>query len=123
MNRKSIVVGILACSSMLFFSLNLVKDILLLALLLFFIGFMAQTVVLQNILAESTERSQLDQVFGFYFTLSYTLGSISSVIFGYIVDALGLGYAYIFIAAVTAVSILPALFITETRASLKVEQL
>jgi len=108
---------------MLFFSLNLVKDILLLALLLFFIGFMAQTVVLQNILAESTERSQLDQVFGFYFTLSYTLGSISSVIFGYIVDALGLGYAYIFIAAVTAVSILPALFITETRASLKVEQL
>lgn len=123
MNRKPIVVGILVCSSMLFFSLNLVKDILLLALLLFFIGFMAQTVVLQNILAESAEGSQLDQVFGFYFTLGFTLGSISSVIFGYIVDALGFGYAYIYIAAVTAVSILPALFITETRASLKVEQL
>jgi len=123
MNRKPIVVGILVCSSMLFFSLNLVKDILLLALLLFFIGFMAQTVVLQNILAESAEGSQLDQVFGFYFTLGFTLGSISSVIFGYIVDALGFGYAYIYIAAVTAVSLLPALFITETRASLKVEQL
>ncbi|MCW3978402.1 MAG: hypothetical protein NWF12_01515, partial [Candidatus Bathyarchaeota archaeon] len=82
---------------------------------LFLIGFMAQTVIMQSILADSIDRAQLDPVFGFYYTLGFTLGSVSSVIFAYVVEALGFDYGFTYIAAVTAVSIVPALFIRETK--------
>ena len=75
---------------------------------------MAQTVVMQGILADSIDRAQLDPVFGFYYTLGFTLGSISSVIFAYVVEVFGFHYGFTYIAAVTAVSIIPALFIKET---------
>jgi FSR family fosmidomycin resistance protein-like MFS transporter len=115
MPRKPLVICILALQCCLFYSLQLVKEIVLLAPLLFLIGFMAQTVIMQSILADSIDRAQLDPVFGFYYTLGFTLGSVSSVIFAYVVEALGFDYGFTYIAAVTAVSIVPALFIRETK--------
>ena len=119
MPRKPIIIGILALQCVLYYSLQHVRDIVLLAPLLFLIGFMAQTVVMQSILADSIDRAQLDPVFGFYYTLGFTLGSVSSVIFAYVVEVLGFSYGFTYIAAVTAVSILPALFIKETRTTLE----
>ena len=78
----------------------------------------AQTVIMQSILAVSIDRTQLDPVFGFYYTLGFTLGSVSSVIFTYVVEVLGFNYGFTYIAAVTAVSIIPALFIKETKTPL-----
>ena len=115
MPRKPLVVGILALQCCLYYSLQLVKEVVLLAPLLFLIGFMAQTVIMQSILADSIDRSQLDPVFGFYYTLGFTLGSVSSIIFAYVVEVLGFDYGFTYIAAVTAVSIVPALFIRETK--------
>lgn len=115
MNRRPLVVWILAIQCVLYYSLQLVNETLLLVPILFFIGFMAQTVVMQSILADSIDSAQLDQVFGFYYTLGFTLGSISSIVFAYVVETLGFHYGFTYIAAVTAVSIIPALFIKETR--------
>jgi sugar phosphate permease len=114
MNRKPLIISILASQCVLFYSIQLVVDTLLLALLLFFIGFMAQTVVLQSILAESTDRSHLDHVFGFYYTLGFTLGSVSSIIFSYVIELLGFNYGFTYISIVTAISIIPSMFIKES---------
>ena len=114
MPRKPLVVGILALQCCLYYSLQLTKEVMILAPLLFLIGFMAQTVIMQSILADSIDRTQLDPVFGFYYTLGFTLGSVSSVIFAYIVEVLGFDYGFTYIAAVTSVSIIPALFICKT---------
>ncbi len=118
MARKPLVIGILAVQCVLFYGFQQVSDIVVLAPLLFLIGFMAQTVVMQSILADSIDRAQLDPVFGFYYTLGFTLGSISSVIFAYVVEVFGFHFGFTYIAAVTAVSIIPALFIKETSAPL-----
>jgi FSR family fosmidomycin resistance protein-like MFS transporter len=113
MARKPLVIGVLAAQGVLFYSLQLLRAPLILAAVLFLIGFMSQTVIMQSILADSIERQHLDQVFGFYYTLGFTLGSVSSVIFAYVVETLGFAYGFTYIAAVTAVSLVPALFIRE----------
>ncbi len=115
MNRKPLIMGIMAASSVLYFLLQFVVDVWLLAAVLFMIGFLVQTVVVQNVLSDSVEPSQLDQIFGFYFTLGFTVGSVSSVLFGYIVEFFGFGWGFTYIAGVTLVSMVPALFIVEPR--------
>ena len=116
MPRKPIIICILAIQGILYFSLQFTSDTLILAPLLFAIGFMAQTVVMQSVLADSTDREQLDHVFGFYYTLGFTLGSVSSIIFAYIIETMGFGFGFTYIAGVSLVSIVPALLIKETKA-------
>jgi len=115
MNRKPLIIGIMTASGVGYFSLNYVTQVWQLAPLLFLIGFLVQTVIVQSVLSDSVERSQLDQIFGFYFTIGFTLASISSMIFGYIIEWYGFNWGFTYIAVVTMVSILPALFIREPR--------
>ena len=63
--KKSILIFILVCSSVLFYSLSFIKVPLILALVLFFIGFMSQAVVVQTILADVANPTYLDEIFGF----------------------------------------------------------
>jgi MFS family permease len=114
-NRKPLIIGIMGISSLGYFFLNYVKEFWSLAILLFIIGFMVQTVIVQSILSDSVERSQLDQMFGLYFTIGFTIASFSSIIFGYIVDFFGFNFGFMYIAAITAVSIVPAFFVQEPR--------
>ena len=111
MRKKPLIIGVLAMSGLLYFTLSFVAHVWMLAPILFFIGFMAQTVVVQGVLSESVDQSQLDQVFGLFYTLGFTLGSFSSVIFGYVVETYGFQIAFSYITAVTSVSIIPALLI------------
>jgi sugar phosphate permease len=115
MNRKPLIIGIMGSSGVLYFMLQFVEHVWLLAAVLFMIGFLVQTVIVQSVLSDSVPRSQLDQIFGFYFTIGFTLASVSSVLFGYIVELFGFGWGFTYIAAVTLVSMLPALFISEPR--------
>ena len=115
MNRRPIILGVLAASSVLYLLLRMAAEIWLLVPILFLIGFMVQTVVVQSVLSDSVERSQLDQIFGFYFTLGFTLASFSSIVFGYVVELFGFGWGFVYIAGITAVSIIPALYIKEPR--------
>ncbi|MFH0850540.1 MAG: hypothetical protein V1924_06345, partial [Candidatus Bathyarchaeota archaeon] len=103
--------------SVLYFLVGVVTDLWLLAAVLFLTGFMVQTVIVQSVLSDSVERSQLDQIFGLYFTIGFTLASVSSVVFGYIIELFGFGWGFTYISAVTIVSLVPAFFITEPRAA------
>jgi FSR family fosmidomycin resistance protein-like MFS transporter len=115
MNRKPLMIGITAMSGLGYFLLNYVTGFWALAALLFAIGFLVQTVVVQSVLSDSVERTQLDQIFGFYFTIGFTIASFSSAIFGYIVEFYGFNWGFTYIAAVTVVSLFPALFIQDPR--------
>ena len=111
--KKPLIIGVLAVSGLLYFTLSFVENALFLVPILFFIGFMAQTVIVQSILSASVEKTQLDQVFGLFYILGFTLGSFSSVIFGYVVETYGFKIAFSYITAVTSVSIIPAFLIKE----------
>ena len=115
LDRKPLIIGIMVASSLGYFFLNYVTWFWPLAVLLFVIGFMVQTVVVQSVLSDSVERSQLDQIFGLYFTIGFTLASFSSVLFGYIIELYGFKWGFTYIAAVTGISLLPAFFIKEPR--------
>jgi FSR family fosmidomycin resistance protein-like MFS transporter len=111
--KKPLIIGVLAVSGLLYLTLSFVENALFLAPILFFIGFMVQTVIMQSVLSESVEKTQLDQVFGLFYTLGFTLGSFSSLIFGYVVETYGFNIAFSYITAVTSVSIIPAFLIKE----------
>jgi sugar phosphate permease len=113
MKRKPLIIGILLGSGLLYLCLSFVENVWLLAFILFFIGFMVQTVIMHSVLSESVEKTRLDQVFGFFYTLGFTLGSFSSVIFGYVVEIYGFKIAFSYITAVTALSTIPAFLIRE----------
>lgn len=115
MDRKPLIIGIMVFSAAGYFMLNFVTSFWGLAALLFFIGFMVQTVIVQSVLSDSVERTQLDQIFGLYFTIGFTIASFSSAIFGYIVEIYGFGVGFSYIAAVSAFSLIPAFFIKEPR--------
>lgn len=116
-NRKPLIIGVVASSGVLYYLVGVVTDLWLLAAVLFLTGFMVQTVIVQSVLSDSVERSQLDQIFGLYFTIGFTLASVSSVVFGYIIELFGFGWGFTYISAVTIVSLVPAFFITEPRAA------
>ena len=114
-NRKPLIIGLMVASSLGYLCLNWVTGFWGLAVLLFVIGFLVQTVVVQSVLSDSVPREQLDQIFGLYFTIGFTLASFSSIIFGYIVEIFGFNVGFTYIAAVTGISLIPAFFITEPR--------
>ncbi|MFA9436791.1 MAG: MFS transporter [Candidatus Bathyarchaeota archaeon] len=114
-NRKPLIIGIMIASAAGYFLLNFVTSFWGLAVLLFFIGFMVQTVIVQSVMTDSVDKSQLDQIFGLYFTIGFTIASFSSAIFGWVVEVYGFGVGFSYIAVVSAVSLLPAFFIQEPR--------
>ncbi|MCW3989588.1 MAG: MFS transporter [Candidatus Bathyarchaeota archaeon] len=114
-NRKPLIIGVTAMSGLGYFLLNYVTGFWALAALLFAIGFLVQTVVVQSVLSDSVERTQLDQIFGFYFTIGFTIASFSSAIFGYIVEFYSFNWGFTYIAAMTLISLVPAFFIQEPR--------
>jgi FSR family fosmidomycin resistance protein-like MFS transporter len=113
MRRKPLIVGVIGASGLLYLCLSVVQTPWGIAVVLFLIGFMVQTVIMQNILAESTAKEQLDQVFGFFYTLGFTLGSFSSVIFGFMAETYGFALAFTYIAAVNGLSMVPAFWLRE----------
>ncbi len=115
MNRKPLIIGIMVASIAGYLLLNYLTGYWALAVLLFVIGFMVQTVIVQSVLSDSVERSQLDKIFGLYFTIGFTIASFSSIIFGYVIELYGFNWGFTYIAAVTGVSLLPAFFIQEPR--------
>jgi len=115
MDRKPLIIGLMVASGLGYFMLNFVTKFWPLAVLLFVIGFLVQTVIVQSVLSDSVDRSQLDHIFGFYFTLGFTIASFSSAIFGYIIEFYGFNWGFTYIAAVTGISLLPAFFIQEPR--------
>jgi FSR family fosmidomycin resistance protein-like MFS transporter len=114
-NRKPLIIVVMAASAIGYFMLNYITNFLSLALLLFFIGFMVQTVIIQSVLTDTVDQSQLDQIFGLYFTIGFTIASFSSAIFGWIVETFNFGIGFSYITVVSLISLISALFIKEPR--------
>ena len=114
-DRKPLTIVVMVASSFGYLALNYITAFWPLAVLLFIIGFMVQTVIVQSVLSDSVERSQLDQIFGLYFSIGFTIASFSSIVFGYIIELYGFSWGFTYIAAITGISLLPALFIQEPR--------
>ena len=80
---------------------------------------MVQTVIVQSVMTDSVDKSQLDQIFGLYFTIGFTIASFSSALFGWVVETYGFNMGFSYIAVVSAASLVPALFIQEPRNLIK----
>ena len=115
LDRKPLIIGIMVANSLGYFMLNFVTEFWPLVILLFLIGFLVQTVIVQGVLSDSVDRSYLDQIFGFYFSLGFTIASFSSAVFGYIVEFYSFKWGFTYIAAITGISMIPAFFIEEPR--------
>jgi hypothetical protein len=62
-------------------------------------------------LTTNADHAWRGRVFGYFYLLGFTLSSLSSVIFAYVIETLGINY----IAGVSLLSVVPALFIRETQ--------
>jgi MFS family permease len=94
--------------------LPLVGGSVLLPLLLV-LGFVGQGVggVIQAFMAEVTKAENRDIIFGVYFTLSFTIGSISPVIFGVLADAYSFQTAFLYVSTVSILAVIVSYFLKE----------
>jgi MFS family permease len=63
----------------------------------------------------STTKENRDLIYGIYFTLAYTVGSLGPVIMGYLADTAGFQIGFIYVGLVSAISVLAAYFLKSTK--------
>jgi len=97
----------MAAASALWLLLPYSRNILQLVSILVPLGFVCQGVggIIQAFVGAATTGENRDLVYGIYFTLAYSIGSLSPVILGYIADSLGfqLGFLYVSLVSIFAV--------------------
>jgi len=84
-----------------------------LVLILVPLGIVCQGVggIIQAFVGEVTTRDNRDLVFGIYFTLAYSIGSLSSVILGYIADSFGFQISFTCVALFSVSATIAAYFL------------
>jgi FSR family fosmidomycin resistance protein-like MFS transporter len=107
LERRVVVMGAMGAAAALWFLLPLVNGSVLLLPLLLVLGFVGQGVggVIQAFVAEATEPENRDIIFGVYFTLAFTIGSISPVIFGVLADSYGFQTAFLYVSTVSLLAV------------------
>ncbi|MBE0634149.1 MFS transporter, partial [Candidatus Bathyarchaeota archaeon] len=110
LERRLVVMIAMGAAAALWFLLPLAKNSVLLLPLLLVLGFVGQGVggVIQAFVAEVTEPENRDIIFGVYFTLAFTIGSISPVIFGLLADAYGFQSAFLYVSTVSILAVAAA---------------
>jgi FSR family fosmidomycin resistance protein-like MFS transporter len=113
--RRLVVMAAMGAAAILWFLIPLVRVSSLLLPILLVLGFVGQGVggVLQAFVAEVTGSENRDIIFGVYFTLAFTIGSISPVIFGVFADAYGFQSAFLYISTVSILAVIAAYFLKE----------
>jgi MFS family permease len=98
---------VMGAASVLWYLLPYGKGNAQIILILVGLGFVCQGVggIIQAFVGESTTPENRDLVYGIYFTLSSSVGSISPVVIGYVADAFGfqMGFAYVALISLSAV--------------------
>ena len=114
--RRIVVMVAMGVAAALWFLMPLVGSALLLPLLLV-LGFVGQGVggVIQAFVAEVTEPENRDIIFGVYFTLAFTIGSLSPVIFGILADAYSFQTAFIYVSTVSILAVIASFFLKESK--------
>jgi MFS family permease len=113
LGKKRVIIGALGVSAPMVYILPLPNSIYPLAILLFTLGLTYQTVspLVQALAADFTKPEDIDQVFGIFYTIAFTLGLVGPLMFGYITDLFDFKAAFTYVAAVTLIAIIPALLI------------
>ena len=113
LGKKQVIIGALGVSAPLVYILPLLNSIYPLVILLLTLGLTYQTVspLVQALAADFTNPEDIDQVFGVFYTIAFTLGLVGPLMFGYITDLFDFKAAFTYVAAVTLIAIIPALLI------------
>jgi MFS family permease len=115
LERRVVVMAAMGAAAALWFLLPMVGGSALLLPLLLVLGFVGQGVggVIQAFVADVTEPENRDIIFGVYFTLAFTIGSVSPVIFGVLADAYGFQTAFLYVSTVSVMAVVAAYFLKE----------
>ena len=115
LERRIVVMAAMGTAAALWFLLPLVGGSVLLLPLLLVLGFVSQGVggVIQAFVAEATEPENRDIIFGVYFTLAFTIGSVSPVIFGVLADSYGFQTAFLYVSTVSILAVAAAYYLKE----------
>ncbi len=105
--RRRVLMLAMGAASALWFLLPYSRNTFRLALVLVPLGFVCQGVggIIQAFVGTATTQENRDLVYGIYFTLAYSVGSLSPLILGYFADSFGfqLGFWYVSIVSLSAV--------------------
>ncbi len=115
LERRVVIMMAMGAAAALWFLLPLVSGSMLLLPLLLVLGFVGQGVggVIQAFVAEVTEPENRDIIFGVYFTLAFTIGSISPVIFGVLADTFGFQAAFLYVSTVSILAVAASHYLKE----------
>jgi FSR family fosmidomycin resistance protein-like MFS transporter len=115
--RRKVVMLAMGSASILWFILPYVKHNFALIPVLIVLGFACQGVggVIQAFVAEATNLENRDIIYGIYFTLAFTLGSLSPVIFGYLADTSGFHASFLYVTIVSLLAVFASYFLKEEK--------
>jgi MFS family permease len=106
-DRRRVLMLAMGAASVLWFIIPYGRNNYQLAMILLPLGFVCQGVggIVQALVAEATTTENRDLVFGIYFTIAYSVGSLSPMIIGYLADSYGfqISFSYVAIASFSAV--------------------
>jgi MFS family permease len=105
--RRWVLMVVMGVASILWFLLPYGTGNIQITMILIGLGFVCQGVggIIQAFVGEATTHENRDLVYGIYFTLSSSVGSISPMVLGYVADAFGfqMGFSYVALVSLTAV--------------------
>lgn len=115
LERRVVVMIAMGTAAVLWFFLPIIGGSVLLLPLLIVLGFVGQGVggVIQAFVAEVTEAENRDIIFGVYFTLAFTIGSVSPVIFGLLADLYGFQSAFLYVSTVSILAVAASFYLRE----------
>ena len=111
--RRRVLMLAMGAATVLWYLMPYGRNNVHLVLILIPLGFVCQGVggILQAFVGEVTSRENRDLVYGIYFTLAYSVGSLSSVILGYLADSFGFQIGFSYVALVSFSGIIAAYFL------------
>ncbi|MDQ1278858.1 MAG: hypothetical protein QG670_118 [Thermoproteota archaeon] len=111
--RRKILMLTMGVASVLWFLVPFSRNTAQLVLVFVPLGFVCQGVggIIQAFVGAATKKENRDLIYGIYFTLAYTIGSLGPVILGYLADSFGFQIGFIYVGLVSAVSVLAASFL------------
>jgi FSR family fosmidomycin resistance protein-like MFS transporter len=113
--RRVVVMMAMGTAAALWILLPLVRGSVLLLPLLLILGFVGQGIggVIQAFVADVTETENRDIIFGVYFTLAFTIGSISPVIFGFLADTYDFQSAFLYVSTISLLAVAASYYLKE----------
>lgn len=111
--RTKVVMLAMGASAALWYLLPSGKTAVQLLAILVPLGFASQGVggVIQAYVADATSQENRDIIYGIYFTLAFTLGSLSPVIQGFLTDTYGFETSFTYVAAVSLLAVIASVFL------------